>query len=350
MINGSLILAGQLLGTAFACGLNLYATIALLGIASRLGWLTNLPPGMVGLEHGLVIGSAAVLYLVEFSVDRVPLIDHAWEAVHTLIRPAAAGLLAWLAVHGAPLYLQLGAAAAAAGVALAAHGAKAGLRLIVSTRASEARRRSLLRTVLSALEDLAAVAIAFAALLYPNVAVGVMAASGALLLLGGPRLWRASTLGVRALSARMRGFFNGRGWRSTTQLPRSFQTAIPVEPLGRSPARAAPAAVSGLPGIGEYRNGWLVFTCDGPHFLYRSLLRTRSVRLPPAAGVHLRRGLVTDALDFHGAPNRNGKDSPSRFTIFLLKDGPSPQVAVSELDSARQSLQPFRADPTGVKM
>lgn len=333
MINGSLILAGQLLGTAFACGLNLYATIALLGIASRLGWITSLPPGMVGLEHGLVIGSAAVLYVVEFALDRVPLVDHAWEAVHTLIRPAAAGLLAWLALQGAAPYLQLGAAAAAAGVALAAHGAKAGLRLIVSTRASEARRRSLLRTALSLLEDLAAVGIAIAALLYPNVAIGVMAACGALLLLGGPRLWRASALGVRAVIARTRGFFHGRGWRTRDQLPRSVRAAIPAEPLGRSPARAAPAALSGVPGVGEYRNGWLVFTSDGPRFLYRSFFRTHLVALPSTAHVHLRRGLVTDALDILGSANGNHRAKPRRFTIFLLKDGPSPQVTVSELNT-----------------
>lgn len=332
MINGSLILAGQLLGTAFACGLNLYATVALLGIASRAGWIDNLPPGMIGLEHGLVIGSAAVLYIVEFIIDRVPLVDHAWEGVHTIIRPSAAGLLAWLAFHGAPLWLQLAAAAAAAGVALAAHGSKAGLRLIVSTRASEARRRSLLRTLLSLLEDFAAVGIAIAALMFPNVAVGAMAAGGALLLLGGPRLWRASTLGVRALIARSRGFFNGRGWRSRDQLPRSMRSAIPHEPLGRSPARAAPAAVAGLRGAGEYRNGWLVFTCDGPRFVYRSLLRTRSLQLPPAASVSLRRGLVTDALDVLGTANGNGKPAHA-FTIFLLKDGPAPQVAASELKS-----------------
>ena len=331
MINGSLILAGQLLGTAFACGLNLYATIALLGIASRAGWITNLPPGMTGLEHGLVIGSAAALYMVEFAVDRVPLIDHAWEAVHTLIRPATAGLLAWLALNGAPAWLQLGAAAAAAAVALAAHGSKAGLRLIVSTRASEARRRSFVRTALSLLEDFAAVAIAIAALIHPDIAVGVMAASGALLLLGGPRLWRASTLGLRAVLARARGFFNGRGWRSRDQLPRSIRAAIPVEALGRSPARAAHASISGLPRVGEYRNGWLVFTCDGPIFLYRSFFRTRSVRLPRSPDIELRKGLVTDALDIGDTANGNGKP-PGRFTIFLLKDGPSPQAAVAELN------------------
>lgn len=327
MINGSLILAGQLLGTAFACGLNLYATVALLGIASRLGWIAGLPPGMLGLEHNIVIVSAAVLYVVEFAVDRVPLVDHTWEAVHTLVRPAAAAMLAALALEQMPLYLRLTGAAAAGAVALAAHGTKTGLRLIVSTRASEARRRSLLRTILSLLEDFAAVGIAIAALMHPDIAVGVMAASGALLLLGGPRLWRASILGLRAVIARNRGFFTGRGWRSRDQLPRAIRSAIPSEPLGRRPARATSAAISGLPHVGEYRNGWLVVTGDGPRFIYRSLFRTRSAMLPPIAGISLRRGLVTDALDVLG----NGNAAQRSFTIFLLKDGPHPQVAAAEL-------------------
>ncbi|HEX6307207.1 MAG TPA: DUF4126 domain-containing protein [Longimicrobiales bacterium] len=333
----SIILAGQLLGTAFACGLNLYVTVALLGIASRLDLVSVLPPGMVGLEHGLLIGSAAVLYVIEFVVDRVPLADHAWEAVHTLIRPAAAGLLTLLALSGSPLYLQLSAAVAAALVALAAHGSKAGLRLILSTRASEARRRSFARTALSLLEDLAAVAIAIAALRYPDVAIGVMAASGALLLLAGPRLWRASMLGFRAAIARTRGFFNGRGWRYRHQLPRAVRDAVPGEPLGGAPPRAASAAVSGLPGVGAYRNGWLLLTPDGPRFLYRSFFRTRSTPLPPFSELSLRRGLVTDVLDLRAHANGNGRRKPRSLTIFLLKDGPQPQVTAAELKAGSPS-------------
>jgi hypothetical protein len=329
MISGSLILAGRMLGIAFACGLNLYATVALLGLASRAGWITSLPPGMLGLEHELVIGIAALLYVIEFAFDRVPVLDHVWEAVHTLIRPAAAGMLAILALEGMPLSLRAGGAAAAAAVTLAAHGTKTGLRLIVSTRASEARRRTLLRTMLSILEDLAAVGIAIAALVHPDIAIGVMAASGALLLLGGPRLWRASFLGLRAVIARTRGFFRGRGWRYREGLPSDLRAIIPTEPLGATPPRGAPAAVAGLPRVGEYRNGWLLLTGDGPRFGYRALFRSRLVPLPAIAEIRLRRGLVTDALDIR--TSGNGSRPPLTFTIFLLKDGPQPQSAAAEL-------------------
>jgi hypothetical protein len=332
MINGSVVLAGQLLGMAFACGLNLYATVAVLGITSRIG-LTTLPPGMSGLEHGIVIGSAATLYIIEVIIDRVPVADHVWEAVHTLIRPAAAALLTVLALHDQPLYLQMSGATAAGALALAAHGGKAGLRLIVSTRASEARRRSIARIALSLLEDAAAVGLAVSALLYPDIAIGVGAASAALLLLAGPRLWRAALLGLRAVVARTRGFFGSRGWRSRDQLPRAMRRSVPAEPLGRSPARVASAAVTGLPRVGAYRNGWLVFTCEGPRFIYRSLFRTRVATLPGVTAVRLRTGLVTDALDVDTVPN--GRSTPATFTLFLLKDGPGPHVTASELAAHR---------------
>ncbi|HEX6309096.1 MAG TPA: DUF4126 domain-containing protein [Longimicrobiales bacterium] len=328
MISGSIVLAGQLLGTAFACGLNLYATVALLGIASRSG-LATLPPGMTGLENGIVIGSAAALYVVEFIVDRVPVADHVWEAVHTIIRPAAAALLTVLALQNSPLYLQLTGAAAAGAMALAAHGGKAGLRLIVSTRSSEARRRSFARTALSLLEDIGAVALVVAALLYPHIAVGITAASAVLMLLAGPRLWRAAILGLRAVVARTRGFFGARGWRSASDLPAGIRNRIPDAPLGRSPARVAAVAVTGLPHVGAYRNGWLVLTCDGPRFLYRSLFRTHLAVLPGISGIRLRHGLVTDVLDIDAAPN--GKRSTRSFSIFLLKDGPGPHVTSAEL-------------------
>jgi hypothetical protein len=332
MINGSVVLAGQLLGTALACGLNLYATVAVLGITSRLG-LTTLPPGMSGLENGIVIGSAATLYIIEVIVDRVPVADHVWEAVHTLIRPSAAALLTVLALQNMPLHLQMTGATAAGAVALAAHGGKAGLRLIVSTRASEARRRSIARIALSLLEDAAAVSLAVSALLYPRIAIGVTASSAALMLLAGPRLWRAALLGLRAVIARARGFFGIRGWRTRDQLPRAMRGSVPTEPLGRSPARVASAAVTGLPRVGAYRNGWLVLTCDGPRFIYRSLFRTRSATLPGITAVRLRAGLVTDVLDVDTAPN--GKRTPPTFTIFLLKDGPGPHVTASELTTPR---------------
>jgi hypothetical protein len=141
MMTGSLLIAGQLLAIAFACGLNLYATVAILALASRLGLVAALPHGMIGLENGLVIGIAAGLVVIEFVVDRIPVIGIAWEAVHTLIRPATAGMLAAIALSTATVDVQIAGASAAALMTLAAHASKVGNRLIVSTRAAYARSR-----------------------------------------------------------------------------------------------------------------------------------------------------------------------------------------------------------------
>jgi hypothetical protein len=215
-------------------------------------------------------------------------------------------------------------------MALAAHATKSGVRLVFWTRGGAAtRRRTLHRTIISFLENLAAIGIVFATLLFPTTALAVVAASLLLLLLAGPRLWRAALLGIFAVTAWLRGFFGSPGWRSREQLPRAVRAAIPSEPLGRSPPRALSAAVTGLPGVGAYRNGWLVFTCDGPRFVYRSLFGARSAALPGADIVHVRAGILTDAIDVRTAGN------PRSFTLFLLKDGPPARIAAAELTAVQ---------------
>jgi hypothetical protein len=323
-----LVLSGQLFGAAFACGLNLYLTIAVIGLSARFDLLADLPPGMRGLENGVVIGVAAGLWVAGLIADRIPGVDHVWEAAHTLIRPGAAAMLVGLALLGTPLHIQVVGMAGAAVIALAAHASKAGLRMIFTPcwLDEEGRlrpRRTLARTAVMLLEDAAAVGIAVAALLYPGVAVFVLAGSLVLLILVGPRLWRAAMLGLRAVLARLRGFFGRPGWRSRSDLPRSVQSAVPIEPLGRSPARAVAAAVRGLPGAGAYRQGWLVFTCDGPCFVYTSRFRSRIADLAGVHPVALRRGVLADTLEVQAG------ERP--FTFFLLKDGPPADLAAAEL-------------------
>lgn len=331
----SLILGGQLLGTAFACGLNLYATVALLGIASRLNWVAELPPGMRGLEHGFVIGAAIALYIVGFVVDRIAWLHTTWEAVHTVIRPGAAGLLAVLAFQDMDPLVQAGAASAAVVMAMGAHGTKAGVRLILMTRP----RSALLRAVVGLAEDLAAVGIGLAVLLAPNAAPAVAGGAALIMLIAGPRLWRAAFLGLHALRARLAGFFRGRGWRSADQLPGPLRRVLPPTPLGRMSPRAQAVSVSGLPGIGAYRHGWLVFTCDGPRFLYRRLFRTRMAELPASTTIDLTNGMLTDILVVHtnGAalipphPPKPATGAAHSFTIYVLKDGPPARVTAAEL-------------------
>ena len=120
------------LGAGFSSGLNLYATVATLGLLERFG-LVHLPPSLQALAHPWVIGIAVVLYLFEFFADKVPYIDTIWDLVHTFIRPPAAALLAYAAVSGEAAVWRWGAALLAGGAALTSHGAKASARAAVNT-------------------------------------------------------------------------------------------------------------------------------------------------------------------------------------------------------------------------
>lgn len=316
------VLAGQLLGTAFAAGLNLYATVAIIGLASRLGWITPLPPNLRGLSHFFVIGIAALLFLLELVIEKLPFVGALWTAAHTIIRPFAAAMLTALALAAQPLQLQLIGAAAAGIIAFAAHGTQSGLRVAL---ASAARRRSALYTAAAALVlDFVAIAIALAALLHPGAAVGVLAAAAATLLLVGPRLWRAATFGARAVLARLVGFFGRRGWKQRSQMPRRIRAAIPAPPLGRAEPRGTRVAALGLRGAGAYRNGWLVLDDRGTAtFVFRAVIGRRSVALPAIREIELRPGPVTDAI--------RATSEQGTFTLFLLKDGPTMDHTVAAL-------------------
>ena len=120
------------LGAGFSSGLNVYATVATLGLLQRFGVL-RLPAALQVLSHPWVLGIAIALYLVEFFADKIPYFDIVWDAVHTFIRPPAAAILAYAAAGAAPPEWRWGAALLAGGVALTSHGTKASARAAVNT-------------------------------------------------------------------------------------------------------------------------------------------------------------------------------------------------------------------------
>jgi len=318
-MSGWLIPLGQLLGTSFATGLNLYATVAALGLAARLGWIPALPPELAGLGNWLVIATAAVLFLVEFFVDKIRYVDSIWDTLHTFIRPPAAALLGVSLLGGLPIEARIGGAGLACAAAFIAHGTKAGLRLAI--HASSLRRAG---PVISVAEDILAVGLAILGIRYPTAAL--VLAGGWLLvaILVGPRLLRAFVLGVRALHARGHRFIAPGRWRERDELPARIRALLEPAGLGAAPPRATRAAISGLDGLGAYRNGWLVITADGPIFLYRTLLRRpRVAPLPRAAAARVHNGVLTDIVEL---------DTPGRrCALYLLKDGPPVELAIADL-------------------
>lgn len=115
----------------FAAGLNVYATVAALGLLARFGHLP-LPPGLQLLETWPVIAASIALFGIEFVADKIPAFDLIWNALHTFVRVPVAGLLAYQATRQLSPEMQLLATLLGAGVALAAHSGKTAARAAVT--------------------------------------------------------------------------------------------------------------------------------------------------------------------------------------------------------------------------
>jgi membrane protein YdbS with pleckstrin-like domain len=157
------------LGAGFSSGLNVYATVATLGLLQRFGIL-HLPPSLAVLSHTWVLAIAIGLYIMEFFADKIPYLDTAWDAIHTFIRPPAAALLAFAASGGAPAEWSWGAALLAGGVALTSHSTKASARAAVNTSPEPFSN-----WILSFGEDLLAVWLTWMATAHPVATVIIVA-------------------------------------------------------------------------------------------------------------------------------------------------------------------------------
>jgi hypothetical protein len=121
----------QAAGIAYAAGLNLYATVGVVGLVARFGWVGPLPESLAGLSSWWVIGFALLLMVIEFFATLIPAIASIWDTLHSLIRPpAAAALAAATAWHGDPAFVLL-AALLGGGLAVTTHTTKLGLRYAI---------------------------------------------------------------------------------------------------------------------------------------------------------------------------------------------------------------------------
>jgi Domain of unknown function (DUF4126) len=158
---------GRTLGFSFAAGVNLYATVALLGLASRYGWV-SLPEQYRAFDSDWVIGAALVMYAIEFFADKIPYVDSLWDVIHTAIRPIGGALIAVTTLGDASptteaLVMLLGGA-----VATSSHLTKTSTRAVAN-----ASPEPFSNWFLSLGEDVFVVGLGFLALQYPLIALGV---------------------------------------------------------------------------------------------------------------------------------------------------------------------------------
>jgi hypothetical protein len=124
-------LVAMLVGTSFAAGLNVYATVATLGLLARFD-LLPLPDSLHLLENWWIIAASIVLFVIEFFADKVPAFDLIWNALHTFVRVPMAALLAYAATSQLSSGKQLLATLLGGLIALAAHGGKTAVRAAVT--------------------------------------------------------------------------------------------------------------------------------------------------------------------------------------------------------------------------
>src|SRR5438045_645946 len=122
---------GRMLGFSFAAGINLYATTAIVGLASRYHWV-DLPEQYRVFDNDWIIGLALVLYFVEFVADKIPWIDSIWDAVHTVIRPIGGALIAVATLGDKPPATETLIALLGGALAASTHFGKSGARVLAN--------------------------------------------------------------------------------------------------------------------------------------------------------------------------------------------------------------------------
>lgn len=179
-----LVTLGRTLGFSLAAGVNLYATVALLGLAARYEWVA-LPAQFQVFNNPWVIGVAAVLYVVEFFADKVPWIDTLWDTLHTFVRPVGGALIAVATLGEASPTVEGLVALVGGAVAAGSHVTKASTRV-----AANASPEPVSNWVLSLLEDVFVIGLGFVTLHYPVAALVVVVLVLGLLLLAVRWVWR----------------------------------------------------------------------------------------------------------------------------------------------------------------
>lgn len=160
---------GRTVGFSFAAGINLYATVAILGLASRFDWVA-LPPQFRLFDNDIVIAAALVLYVIEFVADKIPWVDSVWDVVHTAIRPVGGAFIAVTTLGEASPTMQGLVALLGGTLAAGSHFTKAGTRAVAN-----ASPEPFSNWILSIAEDIFVVGLGMLALNYPLVAAAVVA-------------------------------------------------------------------------------------------------------------------------------------------------------------------------------
>jgi hypothetical protein len=187
------------LGSAWTSGINLYATVTVLGLLQKFG-ATKLPGGLDVLDNWWIIGVAGGLYLVEFFADKIPYVDSVWDVVHTFIRVPAGAVVAYAATNQLDSSVTIPATLIGGGLALSSHGTKSALRV-----GANLSPEPVTNWVLSLVEDAIAFVGTLLAVFAPVMIASVLVIFVIFFLWFFPKVFRA----LRRLFTAIGAFFRG---------------------------------------------------------------------------------------------------------------------------------------------
>lgn len=207
------------LGSAWAAGINLYATVFVLGYLASTGAVT-LPPALEVLTDPLVMGIAGFMYFIEFFADKTPGVDSGWDALHTFIRIPAGAVLAAGAAQGFEVgpAAELAAVLVGGTIATGTHLTKSGARLLINTSPEPFSNWTA-----SIGEDIGVIAGLWTALYHPVLFLALLFLFVLFTVWVLPKLWRL----IKRLFQKIGHWFSGKkpteGSGSNTEQPRSEQ-------------------------------------------------------------------------------------------------------------------------------
>jgi Domain of unknown function (DUF4126) len=193
------------LGSAWTSGINLYATVTVLGLLQKFG-VAKLPLGLTALDSWWVIGVAGFLFLVEFFADKIPYVDSVWDAIHTFIRIPAGAIMAYAATsNDLDPTISVLATLLGGGLALTSHGTKAALRATANLSPEPVSNWAL-----SFIEDGIAIGGTVIAVVAPVLILIIIAVFLVFFVWFGSKVFRA----IRNLFSATRSFIRGNGFRT----------------------------------------------------------------------------------------------------------------------------------------
>jgi len=195
------------LGTAWTSGINLYATVSVLGLLQKFG-ATKLPGGLEVLDNWWIIGIAGFLYLIEFFADKIPYVDSVWDVVHTFIRVPAGAIVAYAATNQMDESVGIIATLLGGGLAFSSHGTKAALRA-----GANLSPEPVSNWTLSIVEDVIAFVGSILAVFAPVLIAIVLVIFTIFFVWFAPKVFRA----VRKLFNGIRAIFAGESFREVAR-------------------------------------------------------------------------------------------------------------------------------------